>query len=407
MVESDTSEQLPLADVKIVDCASLGAGPYAATWLGDFGAEVIKIEYPDGGDNLRYFGPDNVVWTWAGRNKQSLALDLHDPDGRDAIKELVEDADVFLENFRPGRLEEWGLGWETLSEINPELVMVRTTGFGQTGPYKDKPGFGTLAEAMSGFAAVTGQEDGPPTLPASMLGDSVSALFSTIGILVGLYWRDAKDGTGQYIDSSILEPMIAIFADHFVKYDIEGLLHKRMGSRQPGNPSRNVYKTADKEWVAVSPGGAAIIERLLRVVGGDKAVSDPRFATSQARRDHIDELEALIQDWIGRHDLEEVLDTFEKAEAAIAPVYHMDDIAEDPHLEARNAMVEIEDDEFGDVRMPGVFPKLSKTPGEVRSTGPSLGEHTEKILLRETSLNADEIRELEERGALHTGGNGE
>lgn len=395
--------ELPLKNIKIIDGATLGAGPFAATFLGDFGADVIKLEYPEGGDDIRQFGPENAVWKWASRNKRSIAVDLHEEEGKEVLKELVRDADVFINNFRTGRLKEWDIGWETLSEINPNLVMVRTTGFGTTGPYKDKPGFGTLAEGMSGFASVTGPGDGPPTLPGTMLGDSVSSLFSTFGILIGLYWRDVEDGSGQHIDTSILEPMFMTMADHALRYSVADIVHERQGNRQPGNPGRNTYKTKDDEWVALSPGGDAIIERVLKIVGGDEAVDNPRFQSQAARQENIDELEQLIQDWMDEHTRKEVRDIFEEYEAAVAPVYDMEDIFEDPHFKERDAIIEVNDDEFGNMEMPGIFPKLSKTPGKVRHTGPTLvGEHTKDILLEETSLEEEEIADLEDRGIIKT-----
>lgn len=398
---TNENTELPLEGVTVIDGATLGAGPFAATFLGDFGADVIKLEYPKGGDDIRRFGPENAVWKWASRNKRSVAVDLHEPEGKAILEELIEDADVFINNFRTGRLEEWGIGWDVLSEINPNLVMVRTTGFGLTGPYKDMPGFGTLAEAMSGFASVTGQSDGPPTLPATMLGDSVSSLFSTFAVMIGLYWRDMQGGSGQCIDTSILEPMFMTMADHAMRYSIADNVHERHGNRQPGNPGRNTYKTKDGEWVALSPGGDAVIERVLEIVGGDEALNDPRFQTQEARQENIDELEQLIQDWMEDHTREEVRQIFEEYEAAIAPVYDMEDIFDDPHFRERDSIIKVEDDQFGDIEMPGVFPKFSKTPGSVRDTGPTaVGEHTTEVLLNETSFDMDDIAELDERGII-------
>lgn len=401
---TNDDKELPLKNIKIIDGATLGAGPFAATFLGDFGADVIKLEYPKGGDDIRRFGPENAVWKWASRNKRSVAVDLHEEEGKEILKDLIEGADVFINNFRTGRLEGWGIGWETLSEVNPNLVMVRTTGFGITGPYKDKPGFGTLAEGMSGFASVTGPSDGPPTLPATMLGDSVSSLFSTFGILIGLYWRDIEDGSGQYIDTSILEPMFMTMADHALRYSVANIVHERHGNRQPGNPGRNTYKTKDDEWVALSPGGDAIIERVLKIVGGEEAINDPRFQSQADRQENIDELERLIQDWMEEYTREEIREIFSEHEAAVAPVYDMEDIFEDPHFRERDAIIEIKDDEFGDIEMPGIFPKLSKTPGAIRHTGPTLvGEHTKEVLKEETSLDEHDISTLEKKGIINTG----
>lgn len=391
-----------MKNVKVIDCATLGAGPFAATFLGDFGADVIKIEYPDGGDKMREFGREDSVWKWAGRNKKSIAIDLHDEEGKEVVKELVEEADVFIANFRTGKLEEWGLGWETLSDVNPNLVMVHTTGFGTTGPYKKKPGFGTLAEAMSGFASVTGQADGPPTLPATMLGDTISSLFSTFAIMIGIYWRDVEDGSGQYIDTSILEPTLMTLADQVMRYSIADEVYERNGNRQPGNPGRNTYQTKDGQWIALSPGGTAVIERVLRIVGGEEAVTDPRFNTPESRQNNINQLEDLIQSWMGERTRDEVIEIFDKYDAPVAPVYDMEDIFEDRHFRERDAIIEIEDEDLGNIEMPGIFPKLSKTPGSVRHTGQELGEQTREILRQNTSLTEDEITRLESDGTIKT-----
>lgn len=390
----------PLEDVTVVDAASLYAGPLTATMLGDFGAEVIKVEYPQGGDALRHFGEgdEELSWQWVGRNKKSVPLDLHADDGQAVFEQLVEDADVLVENFRPGTLEEWGIGWETLSEVNPELVMVRTTGFGQTGPYSDRPGFGTLTEAMSGFAYATGREDGPPTLPPLALADSVCALHSTFAVMMALYWRDLGDGTGQFVDASILESMFGMMGDHVVEYDQAGRLNKRNGNRSDRTAPRNTYQTKDGRWVAISGSAESIAKRILRIVGGDELAEDSRFETMGDRLEHADELDAIIADWMADHTREEVVETFEANEAAIGPVNNMADIFEDEHFEARDAIVTVEDDEKGEVNMRGVFPKLSETPGSVEHTGPALGEHTVEVLETHTDLTPPEVAQLADRG---------
>ncbi|NHN61557.1 MULTISPECIES: CaiB/BaiF CoA-transferase family protein, partial [Halorussus] len=310
----------------------------------------------------------------------------------------------FIENFRPGRLEEWNLGWETLSEINPELVMVRTTGFGQTGPYKNFPGFGTLAEAMSGFAHTTGQADGPPTLPPFGLADAISAMHSTFATMFALYWRDVNDGTGQYIDSSVLEPIFgALMHSQVVEYSELGIVRERMGNRIPFTAPRNTYKTKDDRWVAISTSAENIAERVLRLVGGEDLVNDPRFQTMRDRVEHVEELDAIMQDWFSEHTREEALEEFREVEAAIAPVYNIEDIFEDPHFNARDAIIEIEDEELGEIALSGVFPKLSATPGRVDHPGPPLGDSTEEILLDRTSHTSSTIADLEERGVINSG----
>ena len=390
----------PLENLTVVDAASLYAGPLTATMLGDFGAEVIKVEYPDGGDALRHFGEgdEELSWQWVGRNKQSVPLDLHAAEGQAVFEELVEDADVLIENFRPGTLEQWGLGWETLTDINPELVMVRTTGFGQDGPYKDRPGFGTLTEAMSGFAYATGQEGGPPTLPPLALADTVCALHSTFAVMMAVYWRDLNDGTGQFIDASILEAMFATMGDHVIEYDQAGRLNKRNGNRSDRTAPRNTYETSDGRWVAISGSAESIAKRILRIVGGNDLAEDPRFNTMSDRLEHADELDEIIADWMAEHTREEIVAEFEENEAAIGPVYNMEDIFEDPHFDARDSIATVEDDEKGEVNMRGVFPKLSETPGSIEHTGPGLGEHTMDVLTTHTELTPSEIEQLADDG---------
>lgn len=390
----------PLSGVTVVDCASLYAGPIAATMLGDFGAEVVKVEHPDGGDPLREFGDSRqeLAWKWVGRNKKSVPLDLHDDDGRQAFLDLVEKADVLVESFRPGTLERWGIGWETLSERNPGLVMVRTTGFGQTGSYSDRPGFGTLVEAMSGFAYATGQADGPPTLPPVALADTVCALHSAFAVMTALYWRDVADGTGQFIDASILEAMFATLGDHVVEYSETGDDNERSGNRSNRTAPRNTYQTKDGRWVAISGSTESIAKRILRTVGGDELVEDERFWTMEDRLENADELDEIIDQWMGKQTREEVVEAFEANEAAIGPVNSMEDIFEDPHFEAREAIVSVEDDDLGEVEMRGVFPNLSRTPGEVVHTGPALGEDSLEVLAEHTSLSEGEIQSMVDRG---------
>jgi formyl-CoA transferase len=395
----------PLEGLKVIDCSTLLAGPWTATLLGDFGADVIKIEHPDGGDSIRHHGDydEELQWLTVGRNKKSVPIDLHDEEGQAILHDLVEEADVFIENFRPGRLEEWNLGWETLSQINPNLVMVRATGFGQTGPYKDLPGFGTLAEAMSGFANLTGEADAPPSLPPFGLADSIAALHSTFATMFALYWRDVNGGTGQYIDTSILEPIFgAIMQSHVVEYSERGIVRKRMGNRNPYSAPRNTYKTKDDEWVAISTSSESIAKRVLKMVGGEDLVNDPRFQTMKDRVTNVEELDDIIQEWFSQFTRAEAIAKFEEADAAIAPVYDIEDIFEDDFFWERDALVEVEDETHGEVTMQGVFPKMSKTPGRIDHAGPPLGAHTLEVLLAETSLTEEEIHELERDGILTT-----
>jgi len=398
--------ELPLEGVTVIECAGIFAGPWTGTLMGDFGADVIKIEHPEYGDPLRDgLHDEQLQFGTIGRNKRSVGIDLHHEAGQDLVHELVADADVFVENFRPGRLEAWNLGWESLSATNPDLVMVRTTGFGQYGPYKDRPGFGTLAEAMSGFAHLTGQPDGPPTLPPFPLADAFAGLYSTFATMFALYWRDVQGGTGQYIDTSLLEPiLVSLMNSHIVEYDQKGIVRTRQGNRVTNySVPRNAYETADGEWVALSASSSSIALRILRIVGGDELADDPRFETHSGRAEHADELDERIGEWMARHDREEVIETFEEHDAAIAPIYDVEDIFEDPHLRERDALVTVEDDDLGELTMNGVFPKLSETPGRVDHAGPRLGEHTLEVLLERTDAATEELERLHEDGVIGLG----
>lgn len=398
-----TEQALPLQGLKVIDCATLFAGPLIGTLMADFGADVIKIEHPTG-DPLRKTGLQKngvpLWWKVAARNKRAMTLNLSTPEGQELLKRLAADADVLIENFRPGTMERWGLGWETLSAINPRLIMVRTTGFGQTGPYKHRPGFGTLAEAMSGFAHVTGEPDGPPTLPPFGLADNIAALYGTSAVMFALWERDVQgSGRGQWIDLSIIEPIFAVLGYQSTAYDQLGVIQQRNGNRSMNNAPRNTYKTRDGRWVAISCSTPSIAERVLRLVGGEALVTDPRFQTAQDRVKHVEELDAIVGGWIGERTLEEVLAAFEEVEGAIAPVYDIAQIMADPHFQAREAVTSVTDPELGALKMPNVFPRLSRTPGRIAHAGPRLGRDTEAVL-GDLGLSPEEIQKLRERGVI-------
>jgi formyl-CoA transferase len=392
----------PLAGVRVIDAATIFAGPLVASLMGDFGADVIKIEHP-AGDALRKFGYQKdgapLWWKVVSRNKRCITLDLK--KGQHLFKRLVQNADVLIENFRPGTLESWGIGWDVLSALNPRLVMVRVTGFGQTGPYKDRPGFGTLAEAFSGFAHITGLPDGPPTLPPFGLADGIAAHYGTFAAMFALYERDAKgSGKGQFIDLSIYEPIFAVLGYQPTVFDQLGIIQNRTGNRSVSNAPRNAYKTRDARWVALSAAAPTIRERVLTLTGGPEFAADPRFATAEGRLAHNDEIDATVGGWIARRDLNEVIAAFERVEAAIAPVYDVEQIFADPQYQARADIIEVPDDELGKVKMQNVFPFMSRTPGEVRHAGPRLGAHTEEVLCGELGLTREELAALKEQGIV-------
>jgi crotonobetainyl-CoA:carnitine CoA-transferase CaiB-like acyl-CoA transferase len=398
---SDTP--LTLEGIRVIDAATLFAGPVIATLLGDHGAEVVKVEHP-AGDNLRSLGwnKDGVSLWWAlvGRNKRSVTAKLSDPRGAEILRRLVTDSDVLVENFRPGTMERWGLGPDVLREINPRLVIVRVTGFGQTGPYRNRPGFGTLAEAMSGFAHIHGYPDGPPTLPPFALGDAVAALTGAFAVMMALWRRDqGGNGRGQVIDLSIYEPLFWILGPQASVYDQLGLIQGRTGNRAPFTAPRNAYQAADGRWLGLSGSAQSIAERIMRLVGREDIVQEEWFRDHAGRLEHVDELDDAIAAWIGQRNSDEVIRAFEEVSAAIAPVLSIAEIMDDPQYIARDTVTTVEHPVLGPLKMQNVIPVMSETPGRIRSCGPELGEHNDEIL---TALGYDEdqLAELGRAGVI-------
>ena len=393
----------PIEGLRVIDSSTVIAGPTIGMLMGDFGADVIKVEHPRG-DPLRNTGyQKDGVGLWfkmANRNKRGITLNFNTPRGQELFKSLVSTADVVIENFRTGTMEKWGLGWEDLRSINPKLVMVRVTGFGQTGPYKNRPGFGTIAEAFSGFASMTGEADGPPTLPNFGLADGIAAAYGTFATMFALYHRDAKGGNGQYIDLSIYEPLFQVLGPQPLQFDQLGIIQERLGNRSKNNAPRNTYRTRDGHWVAISTNSPAIVKRVMTLCGGKVAAEDPRFQTPQDRVAHIDEVDGIVASWIGRHDLQVVLEEFEKAEAAIGPAYDIGQIFQDPQYQARGNIIEVLDDDLGPIKMTSAFPFMSETPAEIRHAGPRKGEHNRDILVGELGLSEQELAELEKDGVI-------
>ncbi|MFI6343932.1 CaiB/BaiF CoA transferase family protein [Streptomyces sp. NPDC050560] len=392
----------PLTGLRVLDLATLFAGPSAATLLGDFGADVIKVEHPRKPDPSRGHGPSKdgvgLWWKHLGRNKRTITLDLSTPGGADVLLRLAATADVVVENFRPGTLERWGLGWPELSAANPRLVLARVTAFGQFGPYAARPGFGTLAEAMSGFAAATGEPGGPPTLPPFGLADSIAALATAYAVMAALTGRD-RTGAGQVVDMAIIEPMLAVLGPQLIWYDQLGYVQPRMGNRSTNNAPRNTYRTADGAWLAVSSSAQSVAERVMRLVGRPELVGEPWFATGTGRAAHADEIDAAVGAWIAAHDRAEVVAAFEEAEAAVAPVYDVRDILDDPQYAALGTVAEVDDGELGPMRMQNVLFRLSGTPGQIRWPGRPHGADTTAVLT-ELGLDETEIAELRAKGAL-------
>ncbi len=392
----------PLEGLRVLDVSTILAGPLCCQILGDFGAEVIKIEHPSRADGMRGHGPSKdgipLWWKEIGRNKRTIAVDLKSEEGAEVLRRLAATADVLVENFRPGVLERWGLSPDRLRESNPRLVIVRITGFGQTGPYAQRPGFGTLAEAMSGFADLTGQEDGPPTLPAFGLADSICGIAASSAALMALRHRD-RTGLGQVVDMSILEPIMTAVGPGPMVYQQLGRLERRRGNRSANNAPRNTYRTKDGSWVAISTSAQSIAERVLRLVGHPEVIEEPWFAHGHSRAEHGDELDAYVGDWIAERDRDEVLAAFEEAGAAIAPIYNARDIAEDPHVRETRMLTLVPDEDLGDTLQHNVMWRMSRTPGRIRFLGRDHGADTDEVLA-ELGYGPQDIEELREREAV-------
>ncbi|HEY7967488.1 MAG TPA: CoA transferase [Solirubrobacteraceae bacterium] len=402
MSEENSSRPPALAGLKVIDVSTLFAGPLAATMLGDFGAEIIKVEHPARGDPARSHGQakDGVGlwWKLLGRNKRCVTLYLGDPRGAEIFLALARDADVVIENFRPGTLERWGVGPERLHDVNPRLVITRVTGFGQFGPLSARPGFGTLAEAMSGFAHITGQPDGPPTLPPFGLADGITALTAAFSVMTALRARD-RDGRGQVIDLAIIEPILTILGAQPTVYDQLGIVQQRTGNRSVNNAPRNTYLTSDGRWLGVSTSAQAVAERVMALVGRPELVDEPWFATGRGRAEHADELDEAVAAWVAQRTAADVTAAFEDADAAIAAVYDVADVMRDPQYAALGSITTVDDPELGPIRMQNVLFRLSETPGAIRWSGPALGAHNEEVYA-ELGIDAQRLAELRRDGVI-------
>jgi formyl-CoA transferase len=373
----------PLAGVKVLELGTLIAGPFCARLLAEFGAEVIKIEAPDGGDQLRQWRKmvdgTSLWWYVQARNKKSVTVNLRVPEGQQIVRRLAREADVVVENFRPGALERWGIGWPQLSALNPRLVMVRLSGYGQDGPYRDRPGFGVVAEAMGGMRYVTGYEDRPPVRLGISIGDSIAALHGVIGALMALRHRDAS-GRGQVVDVALYESVFNLMESLVPEFDVLGYKRERAGNALPGIVPSNTYPTRDGRFVIIGANNDSIFKRLMAAIGRDDLAADPALATNAGRVPRTAELDAAIEAWTRAHDLAELLDALEKAEVPSGRVYDAEDIVNDAHYAARRMIEQWRLPDGRPMKIPAVVPKLSETPGGTRWLGPRLGEHTDAVL---------------------------
>jgi crotonobetainyl-CoA:carnitine CoA-transferase CaiB-like acyl-CoA transferase len=391
----------PLAGIRVLDVSTVYAAPISAMMLGDFGADVIKIEHPRG-DPARTHGWNReghgLWWKVISRNKRTMTLDFGKTDGQAILRRLVAQADVLVENFRPGVMEKWGLGPDRLLEVNPRLVMLRVTGFGQEGPYSQRRAFGTLAEAMSGFAHQTGQEDGPPTLPPFGLADGVAGLAGAFAVMTALYHRDVRGGTGQVIDLSLLEPLLAILGPGPSVFDQLGVIAGRHGNRSPNNAPRNAYLTRDGRWVAISASATSVAERVMRLVGRGDLTEKPWFASAGERSRRSELLDGAVSTWIAARKFDEVVQAFEDAGAALAPIYDIEQLMNDPQVRFRDTITTVDDEDLGSLQMQNLMVRLTGTPGEIRFPGRRLGQDNDELYRELLDIDGDELEQLRKQG---------
>lgn len=393
----------PLAGVRVIELGQLLAGPFAGHLLADFGAEVIKVESPGAGDPMREWGHHRyrsraLWWPVLARNKKSVTLNLRASRGQATLKQLVQQADVLIENFRPGVLESWGLGPADLWEINPRLIIARVSGYGQTGPYARRAGFASVGEAMGGLRFINGYPGESPPRMGISLGDSLAGMFAVQGILMALYWRDARGGgRGQVIDASIMESCFALLESAVPEYDRLGVIREASGSSLPKIAPSNSYRSRDQKWMIIAANADNVFRRLCTAIGRPELPADPRYATHRARGEHAAELDEIVGAWTEQHDAAEIDQLLNEAGVVCGPIYTIADIFADPHFQAREMIVPMEDPEIGEMAVPGLVPRLSETPGHLQWTGPARpGQHNQEVLRDLLGLSDEEIVALNE-----------
>jgi len=394
----------PLAGLRVIEMGTLIAGPFCGQILGDFGAEVIKIEDPRKGDPMRQWGrslPQGLSpwWPVIGRNKKSVGLDLRQPEGQEIARRLIGKVDVVIENFRPGAMEKWGLGYEALSATHPGLVMARISGYGQTGPLSTRAGYGLIGEAMGGLRHITGEPDRPPARAGISIGDSLAAMHAVMGIMMALHSRD-RTGKGQVIDAALYESVLGVMENLVTEYDLTGYVRERSGSILPGIAPSNAYPCADGDMAVIGGNGDTVFVRLCAAMNREDLAADPRFATHAARGERQGELDEIISAWTSTLALDDLLNLLEAHGVPAGRIYRAPDMIEDPHFKAREAIVSVPHPVFGQVRMQNAFPKLSATPGQVRWPGPDLGAHTDEVLTDVAGLSSEAIAGLRARGVV-------
>ena len=402
-----TTAQGPLSGLKVLDLSIIVAGGTASSLLADFGAEVVKIERPGTGDPLRNWGPFangvSLWWKVHSRNKKSITLNLGVPEGQNLLKELAAKTDILIEGFRPGAMERWGLGPDDLQAVNPKLVMLRYSGFGQSGPYKDRPGFGTIAECMSGFVGMTGFQDTPPVLPPIPLADEIAGVFGAMAGMMALYHRDASiksSAKGQVVDVSLFEPLFRLCIPHITMFDMLGINRERVGNDFPDAAPRSLYKTADNQWLGLSATSQSTFEGLAKAMGMEELLERTEFKDNAARLENRESLNYELNSWLGQRNLKETMDQLIPAGGVVGPVYDAAQIMEDPHFHSRQDIIDIDDPELGQTKMLGVVPKFSETPGAVEHAGPKVGEHNRHIYSSWLGLDEEKLTELNRQGTI-------
>ena len=405
MSEAANGKSMPLEGVRVVEMGSFLAGPFCGQLLADFGAEVIKVEPPGKGDPMREWGRHRkegktLWWPIIARNKKSVTLNLREAEGQELARRLIAEADVVVENFRPGTLERWGLGYEDLSDTNPGLVMVRVSGYGQTGPYRDQAGFGSIGESMGGIRHVTGFPDRPPPRVGISLGDSLAATFGALGAVTALYNRDARGGRGQIVDVGIYEAVLALMESTIPEYALAGHVRGRTGAILPFVAPSNTYPTNDGDYVVIGANADTVFARFAKAIGHPEWAESERYATHNARGENQEELDERISAWTREYAAEEVLEIMKDASVPAGKLFTAKDMVEDPHYEARENVVTVEDPEIGPFPMQNVVPRLTETPGKVRWTGPALGQHNDQVYGELLKLSEEEQAGLRERGVI-------
>ncbi len=396
---------LPLQGLKVLDVSTMIAAPYGAVLLGDFGAEVIKVEMPGKGDTLRSVGPfkgkEPLRWPGLARNKKSLTLDLHKTEGIEVFKQLISKVDILIENFRPGTLEKWGLGYEDLKKINPELIMVRVSGYGQTGPYREKAGFGTPATAFSGYTYLQGFPDRHPTSPSFSLTDYITGIYVAFAAVTAAYYRDCtQSGTGQMVDIGLYEGVFRMMEFLIAEFDQLGKVRERSPGLAGHSSPSGTFQTEDGEWVVLVTSTDSTFERLARAMGREDMLVDERYYTNAKRLENNDETNRIVADWVKTMPRDSLLAKLDEFGVPVSPILSIRDIFENPQYQARENIIEVEHPRLGSIKVPGIVPKFEKTPGSVRNIAPDLGEHTSEILHDLLGMSREEIAELAEKKVI-------